>query len=244
MRIPYDSNQVILDIFTSGLYDMAPWFLNNNLHILLTGTDLTPELVNLAAKLQEENDMGAKRWPHIEEKYFAQAADSLKIPDYTFLRYIRPAVKEDTGKILELYHSMIGGAAGWNEYYPGIDTIESDLSRNALFVMENEDGELLASISIDADEAVDSLKCWNQTLLPGAELARLCIRKEYQNKKLARMMMAYAMNVLRKQGKRSVHILVHEGHEVAMRAYMHLGYEKVGKCSLYDMRFVCMERAL
>ena len=87
---------------------------------------------------------------------------------------------------------MIGGAAGWNEYYPGIDTIESDLSRNALFVMENEDGELLASISIDADEAVDSLKCWNQTLLPGAELARLCIRKEYQNKKLARMMMAYA----------------------------------------------------
>lgn len=218
--------------------------LNNNLHILLTGTDLTPELVNLAAKLQEENDMGAKRWPHIEEKYFAQAADSLKISDYTFLRYIRPAVKEDTGKILELYHSMIGGAAGWNEYYPGIDTIESDLSRNALFVMENEDGELLASISIDADEAVDSLKCWNQTLLPGAELARLCIRKEYQNKKLARMMMAYAMNVLRKQGKRSVHILVHEGHEVAMRAYMHLGYEKVGECSLYDMRFVCMERAL
>lgn len=56
--------------------------------------------------------------------------------------------------------------------------------------------------------------------------------------------MAYAMNVMRKQGKRSVHILVHEGHEVAMRAYMHLGYEKVGECSLYDMRFVCMERAL
>lgn len=55
------------------------------------------------------------------------------------------------------------------------------------------------------------------------------------------MMMAYAMNVLRKQGKRSVHILVREGHEVAMRAYMHLGYEKVGECSLYDMRFVCME---
>ena len=56
--------------------------------------------------------------------------------------------------------------------------------------------------------------------------------------------MGFAMYVLRKQGKRSVHILVREGHEVAMRAYMHLGYEKVGECSLYDMRFVCMERAL
>lgn len=45
LRIPYDSNQVIQDIFTSGLYDMAPWFLNNNLHILLTGTDLTRNLL-------------------------------------------------------------------------------------------------------------------------------------------------------------------------------------------------------
>ena len=242
--IPYDINQVIQDIFSSGLYDMAPWFLNNNLHILLTGTDLTPDLVHLAAKLQKENAADAKEWPHIEEKYFAQAADSLKIPDYIFMRYIRSAVKEDTQKLLELYHSMIGGAAGWNEYYPGIETIESDLSRNALLVMENEKGELLASISIDDDESVDSLKCWDETLLPGAELARLCIRKEYQNKKIARMMMAYAINVLRKQGKRSVHILVRKGHEVAMRSYTHLGYEKVGECSLYDMQFVCMERAL
>ncbi len=244
LRIPYDINQVIQDIFSSGLYDMAPWFLNNNLHILLTGTDLTPDLVHLAAKLQKENAADAKEWPHIEEKYFAQAADSLKIPDYIFMRYIRSAVKEDTQKLLELYHSMIGGAAGWNEYYPGIETIESDLSRNALLVMENEKGELLASISIDDDESVDSLKCWDETLLPGAELARLCIRKEYQNKKIARMMMAYAINVLRKQRKRSVHILVRKGHEVAMRFYTHLGYEKVGECSLYDMQFVCMERAL
>ncbi len=244
LRIPYDINQVIQDIFSSGLYDMAPWFLNNNLHILLTGTDLTPDLVHLAAKLQKENAADAKEWPHIEEKYFVQAADSLKIPDYIFMRYIRSAVKEDTQKLLELYHSMIGGAAGWNEYYPGIETIESDLSRNALLVMENEKGELLASISIDDDESVDSLKCWDETLLPGAEPARLCIRKEYQNKKIARMMMAYAINVLRKQGKRSVHILVRKGHEVAMRSYTHLGYEKVGECSLYDMQFVCMERAL
>ena len=244
LRIPYDINQVIQDIFSSGLYDMAPWFLNNNLHILLTGTDLTPDLVHLAAKLQKENAADAKEWPHIEEKYFAQAADSLKIPDYIFMRYIRSAVKEDTQKLLELYRSMIGGAAGWNEYYPGIETIESDLSRNALLVMENEKGELLSSISIDDDESVDSLKCWDETLLPGAELARLCIRKEYQNKKIARMMMAYAINVLRKQRKRSVHILVRKGHEVAMRSYTHLGYEKVGECSLYDMQFVCMERAL
>ena len=68
---PIRYNQVMQDIFYIGdLYDMAPWFLNNNLHILLTGTDLTPELVNLAAKLGKKMIWGAKRWPHIEEKYF------------------------------------------------------------------------------------------------------------------------------------------------------------------------------
>ena len=60
MRIPYDSNQVIQDIFYIGTLRYGAMVLNNNLHILLTGTDLTPELVNLAAKLQEENDMGSK----------------------------------------------------------------------------------------------------------------------------------------------------------------------------------------
>ena len=78
----------------------------------------------------------------------------------------------------------------------------------------------------------------------GCRTGKLCIRKEYQNKKTGKDDDGVCMNVLRKQGKRSVHILVREGHEVAMRAYMHLGYEKVGECSLYDMRFVCMERAL
>ena len=47
-------------------------------------------------------------------------------------------------------------------------------------MMENEDGELLASISIDADEAVDGTEnAGIRRCFQGAELARLCIRKEY-----------------------------------------------------------------
>ena len=39
------------------------------------------------------------------------------------------------------------------------ETIEFDPSRDALFVMKNDAGELIATISIDEDQEVDSPDC-------------------------------------------------------------------------------------
>lgn len=86
LRIPFDTEAVIRRIFASGLYDMAPWFLNNNIHILVTGIDKTPDLVKLAGNLQERVTGQKTVWPHIEEKYFKQAAEQLEIPDYSYMR--------------------------------------------------------------------------------------------------------------------------------------------------------------
>ena len=81
LRIPYDNRQVVRDIISCGLLEKAPWFINSNIQILLTGTDRSAELVALAARLSEE--AGAEtRWPAIDEKYFAAAAGMLGIPDY------------------------------------------------------------------------------------------------------------------------------------------------------------------
>ena len=59
LSVPYDLQRVVETIFTSGLYDMAPWFMNNNLHTLVRGIDKTPELVRLATAL------GGGEWPNI-----------------------------------------------------------------------------------------------------------------------------------------------------------------------------------
>lgn len=81
LRIPYDNKRVVRDMFTRGLLDKAPWFINSNIQILLTGDDHSAEMVALASKLSEE--AGEKYgWPLIEEKYFEQAAKKIGIPDY------------------------------------------------------------------------------------------------------------------------------------------------------------------
>lgn len=151
------------------------------------------------------------------------------------------AKQEDKQEILKLYRTMLYGPADWNEYYPNEDTIEFDLSRNALFVMKNTEGEIIAAISIDEDENVDKLACWSSELMPGAEISRLCVRKDVQNRGIAKEMMHYVFDILRKEGKKGVHILVKNGHEAAFASYGALGFKIVGECNMFDKDFVCME---
>ena len=76
-----DNKKVVEDIKKSGLLDKAPWFINSNIQILLTGIDHSAELVNAASNKAKEIDKEAA-WPRIEEKYFEEAAKELEIPDY------------------------------------------------------------------------------------------------------------------------------------------------------------------
>ena len=60
---------------------IAPWFVNSNILTILTGIDCSAKMVELAEKLALEDNAQAK-WPHIDEKYFEEAAVYYKIPDY------------------------------------------------------------------------------------------------------------------------------------------------------------------
>lgn len=81
LKIPYDNKKVVEDIRRRGLLEQAPWFINSNIQILLTGTDHSAELVNSASNKAKEINPEAV-WPRIEEKYFEEAARELGIPDY------------------------------------------------------------------------------------------------------------------------------------------------------------------
>ena len=149
------------------------------------------------------------------------------------------AASEDKEEILALYKTMLYGPADWDEHYPNGDTIDFDMSRNALYVMKNGLGEIIAAISIDEDEKVDKLPCWS--IMPGGELSRLCVRGDMQNHGIAKEMMRYAFDVMKKEGKKGVHILVRTGHIKALSTYAKLGFKTVGECHLFDKDFICME---
>ena len=69
------------------------------------------------------------------------------------------ACEEDREEILSLYKAQIGREyCPWSEEYPSNETIDFDLSRDALFVLK-EDGKIKASISIDGGISISFTPC-------------------------------------------------------------------------------------
>ena len=161
------------------------------------------------------------------------------------MKKIVMADRRDKDEILTLYRMQLGREfCPWDENYPGEKEIDFDLSREALFVMKDEEDKILAAVSIDEDEAVNTLPCWNLALQPGGELARLAVLPQLQGQGIAREMMRHGMEVLRERGYRSIHFLVNKKNVKAIRSYAVFAFNVVGECDLYEQPFLCYEQKL
>ena len=155
------------------------------------------------------------------------------------------ASEKDKSEILALYRSLAGTEfCAWTEEYPGEIDIEGDLSRDGLFCLKDEKGEIAGVISIDQDENVERLTCWSKELQPSAELSRIGVRVENQNQGIARKLLQHAMEELRRRGKRSVHLLVCKTKKKAIRSYEKLNFEVVGECQMFGEDWWCYEKVL
>lgn len=154
------------------------------------------------------------------------------------------ATKNDREQILALYEMQKGREfCAWDEDYPSNETIDFDLSRDALFIIK-EDNKVIAAISLEVDEAVDSLECWNKDLFPGGELARVAVNPSMQGKGIARKLMQRGMDELKARGYKSIHFLVNKYNVKAIRCYSVFDFNVVGECFMYDQDFLCYEKAL
>ena len=158
----------------------------------------------------------------------------------------RRAKREEAEEILQLYRSLIGTEyCAWTENYPTEREVEFDLSRDALFCLrETIIGDLIGVISIDDDPEVKALPCWSANLTPVAELSRLGVAAEYQNRGIARILLQEAMAELKSQGYRAVHILVAKDNVKALRSYEKLHFTTAGECELFGHSYWCYEKEL
>lgn len=155
------------------------------------------------------------------------------------------ATKEDIEKITKLYHAAIGSpGCTWSEDYPNADDTQGDFERNDLFCLKNDDGEIIGAISIDKDDMVESLPCWDVASRPSAELSRLVVNEKYQNQGIARQLLSFAMKELVKRGYKSVHFLVSKTNERALRSYAKLNFNNRGEADLYGGHWWCYEKEL
>lgn len=154
------------------------------------------------------------------------------------------ATREDIDIILNLYHSVLDTPyCRWDEHYPCIENIEDDLAREALFCYRDND-EIIAAISIDKDEDVDKLECWNKDLMPAMELSRLCVKQGCQAKGLAADMIRFMMEYGKQKGYKSVHYLVSKHNLIAQKAYKKLAFDLKGECQMYGDEYLCYEKEI
>ncbi len=158
---------------------------------------------------------------------------------------IECAKEESRAEILELYRSQLGREfCPWDEDYPGNDEISYDLSRDALYVMRDDTGRIIAAISWEEDPQVDELACWDPFLQPGGELARMAVAPDMQNRGIARKMVKFGLGLLREKGYKSIHFLVNCLNVKALRSYAVFGFREVGECDMYGQHFICFEKEL
>ena len=154
------------------------------------------------------------------------------------------ATEADRSEILSLYRAQLGREyCPWDEGYPSDETIDWDLSRDALFVLKK-NGKIRAAVSIEKDEEVDLLPCWDKTLSPAGELARLAVLPEEQSRGLGRIMLQFGMDELKRRGFRGIQFLVDRHNAKAIRCYGVFGFRVVGECHMYEKEFLCYEREL
>lgn len=152
------------------------------------------------------------------------------------------ATEKDRNEILALYKAQIGrDYCPWNEHYPSNESIDWDFSRDALFVLKM-DGIIQAAISIEEDEEVDRLSCWDENLTSVGELARLAVIPDEQNKGLGRIMLKFGMDELKRRGFKGIHILVNKHNTKAINCYAIFGFRVVGECHMYEQDFLCYEK--
>lgn len=160
------------------------------------------------------------------------------------MKFMRADQKDKTA-ILALYRSLVGTElCAWTNEYPGEVDIEGDLSREGLFCLKDDNEDIIGVISIDQDEAVENLPCWSEELKPAAELSRLGVRIENQNQGIARKLLQFGMDELKRRGKKAVHFLVAKRNLKAIHSYARLDFNVVGECELFGEEWWCYEKSL
>ena len=158
---------------------------------------------------------------------------------------IEPAGTQDREELMLLYSLQKGRAfCFWTEDYPAPENVEDDLAHDSLFVMRDQTGRIAAAVSVERDEDVDRLPCWNPRLAPAGEIARLAVHPDFQGRGLARRMVAHVMQVLKARGCKSMHLLVNSRNIPAIHAYRFFHFDAAGECDMYQQHFLCLEKSL
>ncbi len=132
----------------------------------------------------------------------------------------------------------------WDEFYPDAATLRADCDAGLLYCARDTAGQVLGGFALADDPETQALPCWDDALLPAGEIVRLVVAPSVRGQGLGRKLLAAGMQELAARGYSGCRILVAKNNTRALRAYAPLGFTLAGQAYLYDVDFLCYEKAL
>lgn len=161
---------------------------------------------------------------------------------------VRPARRDEVDRLLDIVkaatrHMDAQGIYQWDDIYPDRATIQTDIEKQHLQVIEV-DGQLAGMISISDEQSPEYKNVpWRY---PGRALVvhRLTIEPAYQRQRLATQLMEFAERIAQIQGYDTIRLDAFTQNPAAIGLYERLGYEKAGTVLFRKGVFFCFEKSV
>jgi ribosomal protein S18 acetylase RimI-like enzyme len=165
---------------------------------------------------------------------------------------IQQASKDDLPAVTEVFSACVRdmldrGIDQWDESYPNAEITRHDCTHGSLFVAENEQGIVVACLTMDENQAPEYAEIpWQDREGKVLVLHRLAVRPDFQQRGLAREMMTFAELYGRDRGYDSIRLDAYSGNHRAIPFYPKLGYVKRGEIHFgkRDKHYDCFEKSL
>lgn len=165
---------------------------------------------------------------------------------------IRLAKKQEIGQILALTkacaaHMIAQQIYQWNEHYPSAAAFKNDISRNELYIYEQDNnivGCIVISTFMDAEY---NPILWSTPDDFNYYIHRLGVDPNYQKQGIARAMMDFAEALAKDKGAHAVRLDTFSQNKRNQRFYLNRGYSQLGNIHFpkqSEHPFYCYELVL
>ncbi len=154
----------------------------------------------------------------------------------------RRAKESEKQAVLRLYESVKGSEfCVWDEAYPTMNDINADIATDNLYVL-CEDGEVIGALSVICDNEMDGLDVWRVSDGTQREVGRIVVSQLHRGRGLARYMVESAIDILRQEGAKALHISAAKINAPALHNYEKLGFSVMGEADMYGSRYCLLEK--
>jgi ribosomal protein S18 acetylase RimI-like enzyme len=133
------------------------------------------------------------------------------------------------------------GIHQWDEVYPDRMTLQKDIEKGHLQVIEV-DGQIAGLVSINDEQPPEYQNVPWRYQGRVMVIHRLTIHPSYQRQGLATQMMEFAERMAEKQGCQTIRLDAFTENQGATGLYERLGYEKAGTVRFRKGVFFCFEK--